>query len=284
MNTNEDKSLQALYLQENLLNIKNKIVVISGKGGVGKSTVSVNLAYSLALEGKKVGILDVDIHGPSVAKMTGIEGRTFQPGPDNRIKPIQAIHNIHVVSIASMMKMPDDPVIWRGPMKMNMISNFLTDIQWPELDYLIVDCPPGTGDEPLSVIQIMENVTGSVIVSTPQDIAFLDARKTINFSKQLNVPILGIIENMAGFACPCCGEKIDIFKTGGAEKAAKDFGIPVLGQVPIDTDIVEAGDSGKSYVYHYGKKEGAGIYRDIAQKIQSAIENPLSQSETSALK
>ena len=272
MNTKEEEeALREKYLNENLSKIKNKIVIISGKGGVGKSTVSVNLAYCFALNGYKVGIMDVDIHGPSIAKMTGIEGIVLTAKENERPKPIKVINNFYVLSIASMLGSSDEPLIWRGPMKMNVIKQFLEDIDWPELDYLIIDCPPGTGDEPLSVIQLLKNVTGTIIVSTPQDVAFLDARKTINFSKKLNVPILGIIENMSGFVCPKCGEKIDIFKSGGAEKAAKDFKLNILGKIPIDIDIVHSSDNGKSYVYNFSKKEGAKIYMDIAKKILKNI-------------
>ncbi|MBN2546373.1 MAG: Mrp/NBP35 family ATP-binding protein [Spirochaetes bacterium] len=268
---NNDKEFNELLKEENLRKIKYKIVVMSGKGGVGKSTVSTNLAYSFVLSGAKVGILDVDIHGPSIAKLTGIEGKELTFGVNQRPKPIEATKNLFVVTIASMIENSDDPIIWRGPMKMNAIKQFLSDIEWPKLDYLIIDCPPGTGDEPLSVIQLLKKVDGSIIVSTPQDIAFLDARKTINFSRQLNVPILGIIENMAGFVCPKCGEKINIFKSGGAEKACKDFNVKLLGQIPIDTDIVDSGDNGKAYVYYYNQKEGAIIYNKISEQIMNSL-------------
>lgn len=270
---NDQNELDDMFLKDNLGRIKNKIIVLSGKGGVGKSTVSVNLAYSLALNGYKVGILDVDIHGPSIAKMTGIENKRISAHEGERPKPIEVVTNLYALTIASMTDSPDDPIIWRGPMKMNIIKQFLQDIEWPDLDFMIIDCPPGTGDEPLSAIQLIENVRGSIIVSTPQDVAFLDARKTINFSKKLNVPVLGIIENMSGFVCPKCGEKIDIFKSGGAEQAAKDFNLKLLGQIPIDTDIVDSGDSGKAYVYHYNKKEGAKVYKDISEKILEILES-----------
>jgi ATP-binding protein involved in chromosome partitioning len=263
----KDQELTEMLLNENLSRIKNKIIILSGKGGVGKSTVSINLAYALVLEGKKVGIMDVDIHGPSIAKMAGIEGQGLSVSSNERPKPVEAVKNLYILSIASMLKSPDDPVVWRGPMKMNIIKQFLSDIDWPELDFLIVDCPPGTGDEPLSIIQLLKEVTGCIIVSTPQDIAFLDARKTINFSKMLKVPVLGLIENMAGFICPKCGEKIDIFKSGSADKCINDFNIDLLGKIPIDTDIVESGDTGKAYVYHKGEKQGAKIYKEITEKI-----------------
>jgi Mrp family chromosome partitioning ATPase/predicted Fe-Mo cluster-binding NifX family protein len=258
---------------ENLGRIKNTVVVMSGKGGVGKSTVTVNLSYALASLGNRVGIMDIDFHGPSIAKMTGIEGKLFDVSKSDRPMPIQADKNIFVLSMASLLAGSDSPVIWRGPMKMVAIQQFLEDFDWPELDYLIVDCPPGTGDEPLSIIQTIGNVTGTIIVSTPQDLAFLDARKTITFSQQLNAPILGIIENMSGFICPKCGEKINIFKTGGAEKAAIDFDLNILGFIPIETGIVESGDNGKPYVNSHKKSEGGKVFMEIAKKVIDKIKN-----------
>ena len=252
---------------ENMKNVKNKIIVLSGKGGVGKSTVSVNLAYSLALNGHPTGIMDIDIHGPSVAKMTGIEGRRLETNDGQRAVPIEAVNNLFVLSIASLLENPDDPVIWRGPAKTGVIKQFIEDIDWPELDFLVIDCPPGTGDEPLSAVQLLDKVTGAVIVSTPQDVAFLDARKTINFAKKLNIPVLGIIENMAGFECPHCGKNIDIFKSGGAEKAARDFGIEILGKIPLDPEIVNSGDEGKPYVFNFAKKKGGMVYSEIVKRI-----------------
>lgn len=272
MHKNDDQNKDMLRM-ENLQKIKNTIVVISGKGGVGKSTVSVNIAYALALQGHRVGIMDVDIHGPSIAKMTGIENKRLVVEEEGqRPRPIEAVHNLFVLSVASILENPDEAIIWRGPMKMGVIQQFLEDIDWPELDYLVVDCPPGTGDEPLSVIQLIGDVTGVVIVTTPQDVALLDVRKSINFVKKLETPILGIVENMAGFVCPKCGEKVDIFKSGGAEKAGKDFNIEVLGSIPIDVNIVHSGDEGKPYVYHYGKTEGGKIFSDIADKLMGKID------------
>ena len=233
------------FLQENLNKMKHKIVVMSGKGGVGKSTVSVNLAYYLASQGKKVGLLDVDVHGPSIAKMTGIDGVRLTANENGRPIPIQVPTqpNLYVVTVASILESPDDPVIWRGPAKNGVIRQFLEDVCWPELDFLIVDCPPGTGDEPLSVIQTIGDVTGTVIVSTPQQVALLDVRKSLKFAGLLNLPVLGIVENMSGFVCPCCGETVDIFKTDGTIETAKDFGTEVLGKIPLDPQVVNATDS-----------------------------------------
>ncbi|MBN2460269.1 MAG: Mrp/NBP35 family ATP-binding protein [Candidatus Cloacimonetes bacterium] len=265
--TRVDKS-ESERLENNLRRIRHTIIIISGKGGVGKSTVAVNLAHGLAQEGKRVGILDVDIHGPSIAKMLGIEGRTLEISPeDNTPMPIRVTDKIVAMTIASLIGSPDDPVVWRGPLKMGAIRQFLQDIRWPELDYLIIDSPPGTGDEPLSVIQIVKNVSGAIVVSTPQDIALLDARKTIRFSQKLNVPVLGLIENMSTFHCPHCGKVIDIFKGLGIEKAAHDFSLEILGKIPIDTNIVYTGDKGISYLARHADSESAVNYMKIVKRI-----------------
>ena len=265
------KKASEKMLAENLGRIKHKIVIISGKGGVGKSTIAVNLAYGLAFQGKKVGILDVDIHGPSIAKMLGIEGKGLDIS-NKRAAPIKVHDNLYALTIASLIPNSDDPIIWRGPMKMNVIKQFLQDIVWPTLDYMIIDSPPGTGDEPLSVIQIIKNVDGSIIVSTPQDVAFLDARKTIKFSRKLSVPVLGIIENMSGFLCPHCGKKIELFQGKGAQKAAVDFSIDILGKIPFDTNIVKTSDIGRPYIYDYNKAEAAKEMKKIIEKIINKVE------------
>jgi len=252
--------------------IKNKILVMSGKGGVGKSTVSVNLAYALALTGKRVGIMDVDIHGPSIPKMTGIENQKIVTGEDQIIHPIEVVTNIFVMSIASLLPGKDEAVIWRGPMKNTLIKQFIEEVKWPELDYLVVDCPPGTGDEPLSVIQMIGKIDGVVIVSTPQDVAFLDARKSVSFCNQLKTPILGIVENMSGFICPNCSHYIDIFKAGGAERTAKDFNLEILGKIPLDSGIVESGDDGKPFVYFHKEGNPAGeVFLSIAEKVANKM-------------
>jgi ATP-binding protein involved in chromosome partitioning len=268
-----DKQLSEEHLRDNISRIKHKIVIISGKGGVGKSTVAVNLAYGLALQGKKVGLLDVDIHGPSIAKMLGVEGRRLEMSDDGvRAKPLKIVNNLYAVTLASMLQNPDDPVIWRGPLKLGAIKQFLSDINWPELDYLIVDCPPGTGDEPLSAIQTIGKMDGAVIVSTPQDVSLLDARKSIRFAEMLKVPVLGIIENMGSFKCPHCGELISIFSGTGVQKAASDFNVEILGSIPIDPEIVNTGDEGRPYIYDFGKLEAAQVMQDITRKILDKVE------------
>ncbi len=259
-------------LQANLKRIKYKIVVLSGKGGVGKSTMAVNLAYGLALAGRRVGLIDTDLHGPSLAKMLGIEGRRLEVDENGEPMPIRVHENLHAVTIASMLPDADEPIIWRGPLKMGAIRQFLEEIAWPEIDYLIADCPPGTGDEPLSIVQLLGKVDGSVIVSTPQDVAFLDARKTINFSHRMTVPVLGIVENMGTFLCPHCGKEISIFEGEGTQKAADDFGVDILGRIPIDTNIAKSSDSGRPYIYDFGKMKAAGIMQDITHKIIEKVE------------
>jgi len=214
-------------LKQNMANIKHKILVLSNKGGVGKSSVSVNLSCSLAEKGYRVGLLDADLHGPSVAKMLGFEGEKLT-GSNGQIKPIQVRENLSAVSMASLIESPDTPLVWRGPLKGIAIKQFLAEVSWGDLDFLIIDSPPGTGDEPLSVCQLIPELDGGVIVTTPQEIALSDSRKCIHFLRDINIPILGIIENMSGFRCPNCGEKIDLFMTGGGEKAASDFKVPFL--------------------------------------------------------
>ncbi len=242
-NLQEERKQQA-RIRENLAKIDKKLIVISGKGGVGKTTVAVNLAYELANNGKKTGILDVDIHGPNVAKMLGIEGEKL-PKNDLGMGPVEVSPNLKAVSMALLLESPDTPIIWRGPLKMVTIRQFLSDINWGELDYLIIDSPPGTGDEPLSVCQLIPDIDGAIIVTTPQDVAILDSRKSIQFIKQLKIPVLGIIENMSGFICPYCKKRIDLFGYGGGEKTANELNITFLGRISIEPEIVKAGDLGQ---------------------------------------
>ncbi|HPS03424.1 MAG TPA: Mrp/NBP35 family ATP-binding protein, partial [Candidatus Sumerlaeota bacterium] len=200
-------------LESRLCRIRHKVVVLSGKGGVGKSTVAVNIATALMMEGKRVGLLDVDIHGPSVPTMLGLEGQTII-GSDDGLLPIE-IGNLKVMSLGFLLQDPDDAVIWRGPMKMGVIKQFLKDVAWGDLDYLIIDSPPGTGDEPLSVCQLIGSLDGAVVVTTPQRVASVDVRKSIMFCRQLDVTVLGVVENMSGFVCPKCGEVTQILPAGG---------------------------------------------------------------------
>ena len=257
--------------EKNLKGIKHTIVVMSGKGGVGKSTIAVNLAYSLADNGSKVGILDTDIHGPSVIKMTGTEDKKLMHQEGKSPTPVQVTDNLVVLSIASLLQDPDAPVIWRGPMKINLIKQFMEDIEWPALDYLIVDCPPGTGDEPLSVIQILKKISGVVIVSTPQEIAYLDVRKAINFAKKLEIPVLGIVENMTEIVCPHCGQHIELFKAGSGEKALKDFNIDLLGRIPFDVKVVQSGDTGKPFIGENADTEAGKRFAEVSENIMKKL-------------
>ncbi len=227
--------------------VKHKLMVMSGKGGVGKTTIAVNLAVSLVNRGYTVGLMDADIHGPNVPKMLGIEDEQIRSSPVGML-PVTALPGLKVISVGLLLSDRDTPVIWRGPVKMSLIKQFTSDIAWGELDYLVIDLPPGTGDEPLSVAQLIPNVDGAIIVTTPQEVSLLDSRKAVNFAKQVKIPVIGIVENMAGFVCPECGTQIDLFKIGGGENAAKALGVPFLGRIPINPKICESGDSGMPFV------------------------------------
>lgn len=245
--------------------IKHKVCVLSGKGGVGKSTVAVNLAAALADAGKKVGLLDVDIHGPSIPTMLGL-GRMPLISNADSVDPI-LVGNLKVMSVGFLCQDEDEAFIWRGPMKMGVIKQFLGDVEWGELDYLIIDCPPGTGDEPLSICQLIEKPDGAVIVTTPQQVAAVDVRKSLTFCRKLSLPILGIVENMSGFACPKCGEVVGIFQSGGGEKIAADFKVPFLGKLPIDPAIGTACDAGRPFIQSHAASETAHMLRDIIKPI-----------------
>jgi Mrp family chromosome partitioning ATPase len=245
--------------------VKHKILVMSGKGGVGKSTVAVNMATALIMEGKRVGLLDIDIHGPSIPTMLGVGAEKLQER-DGCLLPLQK-GELKVMSIGFLLGNQDDPVIWRGPMKMSMIQQFLKDVDWGELDYLIVDCPPGTGDEPLSICQLLDSPDGAVIVTTPQEVAAADVRKSVNFCLQLQLNVIGVIENMSGFSCPKCGEVVHIFNTGGGEQLAQKLEVPFLGSLPLDPAIGQACDTGKPFVYFNSKTETAKQYRELIKPI-----------------
>ena len=262
---NLDAFLEQQALEQQLGRIKHKILVMSGKGGVGKSTVAANLAISLVLEGKSVGLLDVDIHGPSIPKMLKLEDATVQVR-DGIIQPVEKA-GLKVMSIGFLLKDRDDAVIWRGPMKMSVIKQFLKDVAWGDLDYLVIDAPPGTGDEPLSICQLAAPVDGAVIVTTPQDVATADVRKSINFCKQLTLPVLGVVENMSGFVCPHCSTVTDIFKSGGGERMAADMGVPFLGRIPLDPAVGTACDDGKPFIYHYSRTETAKAFERVIAPI-----------------
>ncbi|CAD6491845.1 MAG: Iron-sulfur cluster carrier protein [Candidatus Argoarchaeum ethanivorans] len=262
----EEAMAQEKRLKERMGKIKHKIMVMSGKGGVGKTTVAVNLALTLAAKGYEVGIMDADVHGPNVPKMLGIEDERPDVTEEG-IVPVFVPPRVKVMSLAFLLQSKDTPVVWRGPLKMGVIRQFLSDVLWGDLDCLIADLPPGTGDEPLSVAQLVSGIDGAIIVTTPQDVALLDSRKSVTFAKKLGIPVIGIIENMSGFKCPKCGETIDLFKTGGGERAAIDMGVPFLGRIPIEVNIVLSGDSGIPFVLEH-ESEAAQSFGAIVDNIE----------------
>jgi Mrp family chromosome partitioning ATPase len=260
-------------LEQRLFHIRHKIVVMSGKGGVGKSTVATNLAVAMALREYRVGILDADLHGPNVARMLGLDGQHLSGGGES-LDPIEVSKNLKAVSMALLGNDPDQAIIWRGPLKHSVIKQFLRDVNWGDLDFLFVDLPPGTGDEALSVANLIRDMDGCLVVTTPQDVALMDARKAVTFSKLLNVPVLGVVENMSGMICPHCGGKIDLFKVGGGEKAAEELGIRFLGRIPVDPRIVEMCDSGKPFVTETANSAARAAFLALIQTIVDLLEPP----------
>jgi len=258
---------EELKVAQALSKIKHRLLVFSGKGGVGKSTVASNLALAFALKNLNVGLLDVDIHGPNLAKMLGVEDKRLDSSPRG-IKPVEVHQNLKLVSMSFLLQDPNLPVIWRGPMKMKAIQQFLGDVDWGELDWLVIDSPPGTGDEPLSVAQLIP-ATGAVIVTTPQEVSLMDLRKAVAFARRLNLNILGIIENMSGMICPHCGKKIALFKEGGGERAASEMAVPFLGRIPFDPQIVTLGDSGQPFITARPDSEASQAFLKIVEKIIS---------------
>jgi len=265
----EEDYLDRQALSSRMCQIRHKIMVLSGKGGVGKSTVAVNLAASLAMAGKQVGLLDIDIHGPSVPKLLHIEGTPISGG-GGTMYPVKVDYPdgaLKVMSIGLLLRGRDDAVIWRGPLKYNVIKQLLKDVEWGTLDYLIVDSPPGTGDEPLSIAQLVEKADGAVIVTTPQEVAVQDVRRCVVFCRQLNLPVLGVVENMSDFTCPRCGEHTRIFGSDGGRTMAQEMGLPYLGAIPIEPDVVTSGDSGKPIVQAYPHSETAKAFGRIVRKL-----------------
>ena len=248
--------------EDPLAHIKRKIVVLSGKGGVGKSTVAANLAAGLALEGFKTGLLDVDIHGPSIPRLMGLsEAKPETAG--KAIIPVEWNWNLKVVSMGFFLADPDVPVIWRGPVKGGVIKQFIHDVAWGELDFLVVDCPPGTGDEPLSVMQLLGADAQALVVTSPQDVAIDDVRRSLAFCRELGNPVLGIVENLSGFHCPQCGTVHDIFKSGGGERLAEATGVPFLGCIPIDAEVGKAADKGETFLAVKGQSAAAVAFKQV---------------------
>lgn len=251
--------------------VKHKIMVMSGKGGVGKSTIAAYLASNLAKRGYKVGLLDSDIHGPSIPKMFGLKNK--KPEVDEKgIVPVSVSDNLKVMSIAFLLEGEDFPVIWRGPAKMGAIKQFLEEVSWGVLDFLIIDLPPGTGDEPLSIAQLIPEFDGAIVVTTPQDVALASVRKSINFLDLVNVPVLGLVENMSGVICPSCGDEIEVFGGGGVTKAASDFGISVLAELPMEPNVSQKADTGSTYSYDGSESEWDKRFSKVVDTIEK-LEN-----------
>jgi len=284
--------------------IKHKVMVLSGKGGVGKSTVATGLAISLARQGKKVGLMDIDITGPNVPKMLGIEDAELNV-EEGQIFPALGPSGLKVISMAFLIEDPDKPVIWRGPIKLGAIQQFIGDVAWGELDALVIDFPPGTSDEPLTVSQNLPGIDGVVIVTTPQEVALLDSRKSINFAKTISVPVLGVVENMSGYKirgtaepgasfsilgpggvpmnCKADSEgnwelTLDLFKTGGGEAASIELGVPFLGSLPFDPGIVRGGDDGVHRIISDPEGESASAFEEIVSRILAELDSGIGDS------
>lgn len=279
---NADMAAQDQVIQESLSLIKHKFLVMSGKGGVGKTSVAANLAVAFSKNGAKVGLMDIDLHGPDIPRMLGLKG-LLKISADKRMIPKPYSDNLKVVSIESLSEDTDNAVIWRGPLKMHVIRQFISDAYWGRLDYLIIDSPPGTGDEPLSVAQTIQGAK-AIIVTTPQEISLADIRKSINFCRTVNMPIFGLIENMSGCVCPHCGKSIDLFGTGGGFRTAMAMNVPFLGRIPFDPRMVESADAGESYLERYPDSEVTKAYNQIVAKILEGNDTKVSVTESTTRK
>jgi len=257
---------QSQRIDETLKKIKHRIVVFSGKGGVGKTTVAVNLSYTLVQQKYKVGLLDADITGPNVPKMIGLDGVPWVDSENKSIMP-QEKNGLQVISIAPMIPV-DQPVIWRGPLRSGAITQFLSDVVWGDLDFLVADLPPGTGDEVLTTAQKMLPQM-AIVVTTPQEISLTDCRRAVNMAKKLNIPKTGVVENMSGLVCPHCEKEIDLFDTGGGEKMASEMGVAFLGRIPIEIAIRKAGDSGAPIVLTDPKSSSSKAFGTIAKNVSA---------------
>jgi ATP-binding protein involved in chromosome partitioning len=265
-------------LKTRMSKVKHKIAVISGKGGVGKTLVTVNLAMAFAHHGVsgRIGILDADIHGPCVPKMIGLKGYTLQAGSPG-IFPAKGPLGIKVVSMDFLLPNQESPVIWRGPLKMAAIRQFLSDVVWGELDVLFIDLPPGTGDESLSVMQLLPEMDGAVIVTIPSEVSQDVVKKAVTFARHLNIPVIGIIENMSGFVCPECGTLTNIFKAGGGERISKNLGVPFLGSIPLDPEVCEDSDKGLPFIMENVKSPATKAFMNIVAKIEASLNQKIKE-------
>lgn len=276
----KQQSEQEQRLKLKLSKIKHKIAIISGKGGVGKSTVTANLAMAFAMNEheNEVGILDADLHGPCIPKMLGLKGQTLKGGPGGLLFPVVGKLGIKVVSMDFLLPNDEAPVIWRGPLKMRAIQQFISDVTWGNLDYLFIDLPPGTGDEPLSVAQLIPDLDGVVIVTMPSEVSQAVVKKAVTFARQIGVPIIGIVENMSGFVCPDCGAKINIFRSGGGKAIADDLSVPYLGSIPIDPNICNHSDDGLPFIAENNASLATKAFEEIVSKIRQFLQNHASKA------
>jgi ATP-binding protein involved in chromosome partitioning len=268
-NPNQLQAEQDVAVKQSLEKIKNKLMVMSGKGGVGKTSTSVNLSIALANTGFNVGIMDVDLHGPDVPRMLGLRGIP-EVNQNKKLNPLSYSQNLKAISIEPFTPSRDDAIIWRGPLKYSAIRQFISDVDWGNLDFLIIDAPPGTGDEPLTVAQTIPDAK-AIIVTTPQEIALADVRKSINFCKAVKMKIFGMVENMSGFTCPHCGETIELFGSGGGERTAKEMGVPFIGRIPFDPRVVVCGDSGACLQEVHKDSAVTRAFADIADTIAKLL-------------
>lgn len=270
----EQKAKQQKLIEEKMANVKHKIAIISGKGGVGKTLVTVNLAAALAVNGRKgkVGILDADLTGPCVPKMLGLKGHKMELGPAG-IMPARGPEDIAVVSMDFLLPEEDSPVIWRGPLKMGAIRQFLGEVAWGDLDYLLIDLPPGTGDESLSVLQLLPELDGVIIVTIPSEVSQAVVKKAVTFARQMNVPILGIVENMSGLVCPHCGEVIDVFSKGGGAKVAEEMGVELIGSIPMDPRVALESDNGVPFIYSNPDSPAAEAFKGVVERIEDQVKD-----------
>ncbi len=275
----KEKMSKEETVQCKMARIKNKLIVMSGKGGVGKSSVATYLSLVLARKGYTVGLLDIDLHGPSIPKMLGLHG-VMNVTAEQQILPHQYRPNLKVVSIESMLEDTDSAVIWRGPLKHGVITQFLSDCQWGELDFLVVDCPPGTGDEPLSIAKLIPEAR-AIIVTTPQEVALADVRKSINFCRKVDLEIAGLVENMSGLYCPHCQQFIPIFRTGGGKRTAERMKLFYLGELPFDPAVVEGGDEGKPVFEDESDTAFKKAVESFADRVLERLQKP-GDDETAA--